>query len=72
MSDNQLIAIIEVKNMAATIFDIGTLIVRSPDICGDRPMFLHRLICLPLISRVPSRTPPLALSPLPYQALSFI
>jgi hypothetical protein len=25
-------------------------------------MFLHRLICLPLISRVPSRTPTLALN----------
>ena len=37
MSDNQLIAIVEVKNMAATIFDIGTLIVCAPDICGDRP-----------------------------------
>ncbi len=37
MSDNQFIAIAKVKNMAATIFDIGTLIVRSPDICGDRP-----------------------------------
>ena len=30
-------AIIEAKNMEATIFDIGTLIVRAPDICGDRP-----------------------------------
>gem|GEM_PF-1551792 len=28
--------------MEATIFDIDTLIVRTPDICGDRPMF-----CLP-------------------------
>ena len=72
MSDNQLIAIAEAENMAAAIFDIGTLIVRSPDICGDRPMFLHRLICLPLISRVPSRTTPLALSPLPLQAISFV
>ena len=35
MSDNQLIAIVEVKNMAATIFDIGTLIVRTPEICGN-------------------------------------